>query len=675
MHKLLPLLCFLVLLFVDQVAADPFLVRDGAPQAEIIIATNPQRSARLAAAELQTYIVKISGARLPIATTPSTEVPVQIYVGKSEPASSVGVTAEGLQYGAYRIASGENWLGLIGDDTDFVPREPWARNNGERSSGKLQKEWEDLIGEPFGVPNGGMYKNRARLPGGIGKPDGAPTAPNEILEIWGYDERGSFNAVCGFLRSLGVRWYLPGELGEIVPQRTSIPLPKIDEVVWPDFDVRRFNVRFGSASEATRKWMMRLGVRDPYGLMVAHGMHTMTGTDAVRREHPTWFAIYGGKVDNQSGKRLNHLCYSNQELFDATVRWARAQFDVYDYDTVSIMPPDAYISICQGESCEGKQIEEMGSRGKLSNHVWDFVNRVAKEVGKTHPDKAIVCCAYGANTNPPTNIEKLEPNVQVVIVGGRRPRNNLPDQREPIRQLRAGWEAKTQNSIMIFENYPFTDRGFYLPAFVPKTIGESINATKGISSGEDIWLSMGRDFDTIDIGFNHVQVYFTSRMYWGGKDQSVVEMLDEYCNLFYGPAGSQMRTFFDYCEDHWQDMEKDKEKVDAALELFASAKSLTSPDSVYGRRLGLIDTFLETLRSKSSLLGQKRGPLPQLRMVRDASGIVIDGKLDDDYWSNILSTSTGSLRELQTGRLPIYGTSVKTGWDRDNLYFAIRCDE
>ncbi len=673
-----PLFGFTALLFsviANAFGANALLVENGTPRAEIVIAEEPERSARLAAAELQTYVEKISGARLPIATAPSADVPVQIYVGQSAHAEKLGITDEGLKFGAYRVVSGDHWLALIGDDTDFVPREPWAKNNGDRSSGRLQAEWETIIGEPFGVPNGGMYKNRARLSGEIGKPDGVEAAKNESLEIWGYDERGSFNAVCGFLRSLGVRWYLPGEVGEVVPKMASIALPKIDEVTRPDFEVRRFNVRFGNASEDTMKWMMRLGVRDPYGLMVAHGMHTMTGTEAVRREHPTWFARYGGKLDNQSGKRLNHLCYSNAELFQATVRWARAQFEVYDYDTVSIMPPDAYISICQCELCEGKEIPEMGSRGKLSNHVWDFVNRVAKEVGKTHPDKKIICCAYGANTDPPTNIEKLEPNVQVVIVGGRRPRNNLPDQREAIRQLRAGWEAKTRNSLMIFENYPFTGRGFYLPAFVPKAIGESINATKGVSSGEDIWLSLGRDFDTVDIGFNHVQVYFTARMYWGGKEQDPSAMFNEYCRLFYGPAGSRMNAFFDYCEDHWQDMERDKEKVDTALELFAAAKSLASPDSVYGKRIGLVDTFLEALRSKASQLGKKRGPLPQLRTVREVTDVVMDGKLDDGYWVNCLSTSTGSLRELQTGRLPIYGTTVKTGWDRGNLYFGIRCEE
>ena len=177
-------------------AEDRFLVDEGKAYAEIIISESPARSTRLAAAELQTYVAKISGARLPIRVEPSVDVPVQIYVGESPHAAKLGVTADRLEHGAYRIASGEKWLALIGDDTDFTPKEPWAKNNSGRGA-KLQGEWEKASGLPFGVPNGGLYKYRERMPEALAK--------EEREYLWQFDERGSFNAVCGYLRSLGVR--------------------------------------------------------------------------------------------------------------------------------------------------------------------------------------------------------------------------------------------------------------------------------------------------------------------------------------------------------------------------------------------------------------------------------------------------------------------------------------
>ncbi|MCA9116469.1 MAG: DUF4838 domain-containing protein, partial [Planctomycetaceae bacterium] len=473
--------------------AEQFLVKDGQPQAEIIISTTPARSTRLAAHELQTYIEKISGARLPIRFEPAGNVPVQVYVGRSPHTDRLKVTPDKLKYGAYRMVSGDGWLVLTGDDTDFVPVEPWAKNNNDRATGKLQREWDEITGAKWGVPNGGMYKNQIRMPADIGLPEGTETT-EKTMTVWSFDERGSFNAVCGFLRSLGVRWYQPGELGEVVPRQATIALPALDETVQPDFPVRQFNIRFGVYGLDTAMWAMRLGTRDVNGIQTAHGLDTMTHRNEIFEAHPEWFALYGGRRQTQPGQRLNQLCYENEGLIDATVKYVRAQFDHYDTDIVSVMPPDGYTAICQCPLCEGKDTPERPDRGRLSDYVWTFVNRVAKEVRKTHPDKKISCCAYGVYTLPPQKIQKLEPNVVVIIVGGRRP---TYENQQELARLRADWAAKTDNPIMIFENYPFTGRGWYLPSYQPHVLGDSINATKGISMGEDIWLTIRQDFDRV----------------------------------------------------------------------------------------------------------------------------------------------------------------------------------
>ena len=657
-------------------AADSFIVENGQPRAEIVISDQPLRTVRLAAQELRDYVQKISGARLPIVTKPGAHA-VKIFVGRSKHTDTLKITPDDLKDGAYRMVSGADWLVLIGTDSEFTPIEPWAKNNAEIVNHTAQHAWDNITGALWGMPNRLMYKDRFTLPGDTGLPDEERQAgqKSDPLVLWSYNERGSFNAACGWLRKLGVRWYAPGELGEVVPALKSIPLPKIDETVLPDFPIRRVNVRFRVHGLNLAMWAMRLGSRDPYGVQCAHGMDHMTHREEIFEKHPAWFALYGGKRQNQPGQRLNQLCYSNQELFQETVRNVRAQFDHYKIEMVSVMPPDGYTAICQCPLCTGKDSPERDQRGLASDYVWDFVNRVAKEVGKTHPDKKVLNCAYGIYSLPPLRIDKLEPNVVVSIVGGRRPMNNKPEQQQAVRQLRESWLAKTSNPILIFENYPFTARGWYLPAFTPHTMGASVNETKGISQGEDIWLSVRQDFEKSGMGFNHFLVYFTQRMYWGGKEQDVDAILREYVRLFYGPAEAEMNAFFDYCEANWQAMEKEKGKADTALALFEEAKSKADKASIYGKRLALIDDYLKGLRSKSSQLGKKRGQVPVLRLVGDAHEIVIDGKLDDDYWQKCPVAATGRLRELQTGRLPTFGTTVKSGWDRGSVYFAIRCDE
>lgn len=54
--------------------------------------------------------------------------------------------------------------------------------------------------------------------------------------------------------------------------------------------------------------------------------------------------------------------------------------------------------------------------------------------------------------------------------------------------------------------------------------------------------------------------------------------------------------------------------------------------------------------------------------------IKFDGKLDN-AWAQFPVASTDRLCELQTGRPPAFGTTVKSAWHGDSVYFAIRCDE
>jgi hypothetical protein len=88
-------------------AAEALLVDRGTPRAQIVIAAdNRPRMTTLAALELQRHIQQMSGARLPIVTSPDANLPVKIYVGQSAETEKLGVKAEGLNDGAYKMVSG-----------------------------------------------------------------------------------------------------------------------------------------------------------------------------------------------------------------------------------------------------------------------------------------------------------------------------------------------------------------------------------------------------------------------------------------------------------------------------------------------------------------------------------------------------------------------------------------
>jgi len=265
-----------------------FIVKDGKANAEIILADSPARMTRLAAKELQDYIRKISGATLAVTNMPSA-MPVKIYVGQSIHTDRLGVKPYDTKDGGYRMVSGKDWLALLGRDDDFVPIEPFPKSRQDITDGSLEAEWDKLTGNAkWGNPVASMFKCKAYF-------DLAPSAvvsTNEQRDktgavlAWSFDERGSFNAVCAFLRSLGVRWYMPGELGEVVPEMKSIPLPAVDETARPAFPLRQCRIRFGVQGRETALGAMRLGLRDEYGTMIAHGIALFTGRKEFGDMHP-----------------------------------------------------------------------------------------------------------------------------------------------------------------------------------------------------------------------------------------------------------------------------------------------------------------------------------------------------------------------------------------------------
>lgn len=213
--------------------ADPFLVKDGKAVAQIVVAENPPRMAKLAAGELQTYVAKMTGATLPIVTAPSADCPAQVYVGRSAYTDRLEVTDDGLRHGAYRMVSGYNHLVLLGRDSDFTPPKPFLR--GFSDMARLMAEWDEVTGQKWAFPYTQLWKGYSR-----------------DLGLWEKDGRGSLNAVYDFLRAQGVRWYLPHELGEIVPNTHTIALPQVDKTVRPDFALRypyQYFRRFGCRPE------------------------------------------------------------------------------------------------------------------------------------------------------------------------------------------------------------------------------------------------------------------------------------------------------------------------------------------------------------------------------------------------------------------------------------------
>lgn len=382
----------------------PMIVKDGKPNAEIVIADeNRPRMATLAALEMRHYIEKISGARLPIVMTPTTNMPLAIYVGRSAHTDRLGVTDEGLKYGAFRMVSGPDYLVLLGHDFDFVHPEPWPGKRNDK--GRALAEWDERVGDrtdaAWGYPFSSGFKSHwSRYASTLTERFGEESAQlwpggDFATGLWVQDSGGTLNAVYQFLRTLGCRWYMPGELGEVIPRRETIEVGALDATVHPDFAVRTYTwYNYSGFSFEDMIWARRIGMNSAHEVLgnmpYAHGLHFVHARKEMQQEHPEYYALRDGKrVTDYRG--CGHVCFSSEGFFNETVNFARFMFDEFDQPHVSLWPMDGFHH-CQCESCKKLPSSEL---------VWGFVDRVARELYKTHPDRLVSCGAYTPYIHPP----------------------------------------------------------------------------------------------------------------------------------------------------------------------------------------------------------------------------------------------------------------------------------
>lgn len=671
MNSLSSLLCTVVVFAMfginpGHLAAAPLLVDDGTPRAQIVIAEDPPRMTALAAEELQSHIAQISGAILPIATTPSSDYPLRIYVGHS-PYTSKYAIDDDLPFGAFIMRTVPDGLLLVGQDDDFVPTEPFTlqRSPNHPDVAQMWAEWDAVTGDTFGNPRGMLGRRY-----------------NSAMGIYTFDQRGSLNAVHEFLRDLGVRWYMPGELGTIIPTQRSIALPQIDEKVTPAFDWRMatFATYFSSPSDEIL-YYLRQGFN--HGDVVghwSHGLRDVTSRSEMKEKHPERYALVRGV--RQSSSALGHgnqACLSDPGLIDAAVRFGRIMYDHYDLPMVSVMPQDGFM-FCECELCEGKDTPERGRDGLHSDYVWGFVDQVARELYKTHPDRMVNCLAYGTYRLPPAKIDRLSPNVSVGIVHSRGREFDRPEVRDSLLELRRQWREKTDTPFWTWEHYLFSDRAPFIPFYFPQAIAEGIRASHDDHFGEFIEVTTGpfqeRGHGLHSPGITHLNVYVTGRMQWD-PNLDLDELLAEYYQLFYGPAASPMQAFIEYCEANRNELRQEVDRINTALALLDAAVAAAPEGSPYAERIALVVDYMQGLTEWRDQLERGRENVPLTHApTRRGAPLTVDGRLDEAVWQDLPEHPLVDVRSGEPARTPSW---FKIYWDGDDreghLVVGIYCAE
>jgi len=534
------------------------LARAGQPASTIVLDRTPTKAAQFAAYELQWHLQQISGATVPIAHDGEPMKGVKLLVGESAATRALKLKSPCFKPQEYLIRFLPTALILMGHD--------------KADTGAVQYNQ---------TPTQAEYDT---WPG-----------------IW--DEQGTMYAVYDFLeRYCNVRWLNCSEFGTDIPRQDPLtvtgsevrraPFMKYrfayqntpdgydyytnlwwyEKKEWLALEAaahpekhKRFDVA-GGYFIAKRGWNQLFRLRHREGGEKCPGSHSLYGyyrrfwepekgkEELFEGRHADWFAVSSAGTPGYPGQPPQ-MCYTNRGLIEQVAKDACEFFEtgkVYaggesagDYFCIEPMDNDQF---CKCANCQrwldGRDATTpFWTNGRHSDYVFQFVNEVAKIVGKKHPGKRIVTLAYFTHGAPPQKV-RLEPNVLVqYCFACQRLTYDRPTYEHEVallKQWRAEYPVRTLY-LWLYYCFPLmmANIGKFqaFPGFFAHSIGEQFDLFHRYGYTGVYHCGYGQE----------VEAYVTYRLMDDPKLR-VDALLDEYFTRLYGPAAGPLREFYETVE-------------------------------------------------------------------------------------------------------------------------------
>jgi len=424
------------------------------------------------------------------------------------------------------------------------------------------------------------------------------TPNQQALDTWPgiWDEQGTMYAVYDFLeRYCNVRWFTPTEFGTDCPRQPTLTVGGADlrrepfmkyrfaaypaseaydqytglwpwgsegQKKWEAAAYPELHRRFAGSAYilAKRGWNTLFRLRHREGGEICLGNHSLYGyyrrfwaeekgqEKLFEGKHADWFAQgYEGQPPQ--------MCYTNRGLVEQVAKDACEFFESGksypgaqaggDCFCVEPMDNDQF---CKCASCRkwltGRDADSpFFTNGRHSDYFFQFVNEVAKLVGKRHPDKHIVCLSYMTHGAPPEKFQ-LEPNVLVqYCFACNRLNYDRPSYEHEVELLKSWRQAYPGRTLYLWLYYTFpvevaANGNFHcFPGFFARAIGEQFDLFRKYDYRGVFHCGYGQD----------VEAYVTYRL-MDDPTLRINTLLDEYFTRLYGPAAEPMRKFYDTVE-------------------------------------------------------------------------------------------------------------------------------
>ena len=360
------------------------------------------------------------------------------------------------------------------------------------------------------------------------------------LILTGNVPEGTLNAVYALLEDVvGVRWFMPTELGEQVPQLKTVRIPAMHRRVEPRFVNRRNHGIELSIRGAGAAWRQRIRITS-HDLAVpfnrySHNLYVIFRPSTYGETHPEYFPLMGTarRVPDKDNAQHWQPCTTNPEVTKLTIDAARKWFDARPRTNFFSVGMNDSGEFCKCGNCTSLDIpgETFRNRPMVSDRYFTYVRDVANAVMKTHPDRYVTCIAYSVVESPPKHV-KLPPNVGVVIT------QDVAQWHDPeYKQTDMDFASAWARAAGAFGTYDYTGLTWMMPRVYPHAMADSlrfydrIGAVAVTNEAFPTWW------------YAAPQMYLRAKLMWDPR-LDTDPILDEFYAGFFGPAKTEMKPFY-----------------------------------------------------------------------------------------------------------------------------------
>jgi hypothetical protein len=227
---------------------------------------------------------------------------------------------------------------------------------------------------------------------------------NHTVLISGLTDSGTEFGVYEFLeRYVGVKWLMPGQIGEHVPKLASLLIPTGDVRQEPAFLSR---VLSGLINADQRQWARRN--RMHVQIEFHHNLFRILPPIKYTQTHPEYFPIINGKrylpADNEEGGW--QPCFTALGSVEEAVKNICAYFAEYPWRVSYSLGVNDRAGHCECDACRAKDGTATNFLGapNRSNSYYEWASAVVQGVLQRYPDKWFGCLAYSGIAEPPTSV-------------------------------------------------------------------------------------------------------------------------------------------------------------------------------------------------------------------------------------------------------------------------------